>query len=188
MKIRLNLSTRPDENNRPFLATVAFVGTLGLLAFVVLAHSAEVAWLANRELRREISRSQADIRANEQTQKQVQEYFKSGHAKEILDRANFLNSLIAERSFPWTGIFMDLEKSLPQGVRVVSITPKLVNGRAQLVLKVGAASDESKIKFLQVMETSPTFSGLVVNQESHSEDAAAPDKIILDVTVWYTTA
>jgi|SRR5579871_1175356 len=188
MKIRLNLSTRPDENNRPFVATVVVVGTIGLLAFVILARSAEVAWLANRELRREISQSQADIRANEATQRQIQDYFKSGQAKQILDRANFLNSLIGERSFPWTGIFMDLEKSLPPGVRVVSITPKLVNGRAELVLKIGAASDESKIKFLQAMETSSVFSGLVVSDEQHIEDASATDRIVLDVTVWYTTA
>ena len=70
--------------------------------------------------------------------------FKSPAAQQVLDRAAFLNSLIDERSFPWTKIFMDLEQTLPPGVRVVSISPRLVNGRAEVQLKVGAATDESE--------------------------------------------
>ena len=65
-------------------------------------------------------------------------------AKQVIDRSAFLNSLIDERSFPWTKIFMDLEKTLPPGVRVVSISPRLVNGRAEVALEVGVASDRER--------------------------------------------
>jgi hypothetical protein len=64
MKLQLNLSTSPRENNRPFLAGSMLVGTLGLLAFALLFHAAYQSWRSNRELRGEISRSESDIRAS----------------------------------------------------------------------------------------------------------------------------
>jgi Tfp pilus assembly protein PilN len=187
MKLRLNLSTRPNENNRSFLAAVAVVGVLGLIAFLLLAHSANSSWQSNRELRAELTSLQSEISTDQQTQQNLQAYFHSQQAQQVLDRANFLNSLIGERSFPWTAIFMDLERSLPPGVRVVSISPRLVDGRAELVMRVGAQSDESKIQFLEVMEKSKTFSGMVVSQEDHSDQPGVSDRIILNLTVWYTS-
>src|SRR5579864_3249563 len=187
MKLRLNLSSKPNENNRSFLAAVAIVGVLGLVAFLILAHFANSSWQSNRGLRAEIVSLQSQIAADQQTQQNLQAYFHSPQAQQVLDRANFLNSLIGERSFPWTGIFMDLERSLPPGVRVVSISPRLVDGRAELVMRVGAQSDESKIQFLEVMEKSRTFSGMVVSQEEHSDQPGVSDRIVLNLTVWYTS-
>jgi Tfp pilus assembly protein PilN len=187
MKIKLNLSTKPAENNRPFLAAAVLVAVLGLLAFAVLARSAFISWQSNRALRAQIAMLDNEIRADQESQQQLQTYFRSPQVQQVLDRATFLNSLIAERSFPWTSIFMDLERSLPPGVRVVSIAPRLVGGRAELSLKVGATSDESKIQFLEAMETSRVFSGMVVKQEQHSDQVGAGDKITLELTVWYTS-
>lgn len=187
MKLRLNLSTKPHANNRPFLAFAAFVGILGTVAFFILAHAAFVSWQSNRDLRSGISRLQNEINTDQRSQRELQSYFASSQAQQVLDRAKFLNSLIGERSFPWTSIFMDLEKTLPAGVRVVSISPRLVNGRAELSLKVGAETDESKIKFLEVMEKSKVFSGMVVKQEQHADQPGASDQIVLDLTVWYSS-
>ena len=58
MKLRLNLSTTPQENNRPFLAGAIAVGTIGLLALLILSHAAYTSWQSNRELRADISRWQ----------------------------------------------------------------------------------------------------------------------------------
>ncbi len=76
-----------------------------------------------------------------------------------MDRSGFLNSLIDERSFPWTRIFTDLEKAIPPGVRVITLTPRLVDGRAEVSMQVGVVSAESEIQFLQAMEKSKAFSG-----------------------------
>ena len=187
MKLRLNLSTKPPANNRPFLAFAVLVGVLGLLTFLVLAHSAFVSWQSNRELRADISGLEDEINADQRSQQDLQSYFHTPQAQQVLDRAKFLNSLIGERSFPWTSIFMDLERTLPPGVRVVSIAPRLVDGRAELALKVGAETDESKIKFLEVMEKSKVFSGMVVKQEQRADQAGSGDQIVLDLTVWYTS-
>jgi hypothetical protein len=95
--------------------------------------------------------------------------------------------LIDERSFPWTKIFMDLEKTLPPGVRIVSISPHLVNGRAEVGLQVGVMSDESEIQFLEAIEKSPVFSRVEVDQVRPVSQVGVADKILLNLTVWYNT-
>jgi hypothetical protein len=82
---------------------------------------------------------------------------------------------------------MDLEQILPPGVRVVSISPKLENGRALVELTIGAASDEGKIKFLETLEKSSVFSGVQVKDEKHS-DQPGSDKVVLNLRAWYATS
>jgi Tfp pilus assembly protein PilN len=187
MKLRLNLATAPQANHRPFLAAAALGGTLALLALALLSHAAYRSWQSNRELRADTARWEEQIRADRRKQQDLDAYFRSAAARQILDRSAFLNSLIDERSFPWTRIFKDLEQTLPPGVRVVSISPRLVNGRAEVTLQVGAATDENKIHFLQAMEKSKMFSGMVVKNERRTDQPGAADKIVLDLTVWYST-
>jgi Tfp pilus assembly protein PilN len=188
MKLRLNLATKPLENKRPFLALTGTMGAVGILLFFLLSHGAYKAWRANRDLRAEIARSETQISASKQRQAELQAYFRSPQAQQVLDRAAFLNSLIGERSFPWTKIFMDLERTLPAGVRVVNIAPSLKNGKAVVQITVGAANDESKIKFLETLEKSQAFSNVQVQEERHSEQpTSASDKIVLQLTAWYQT-
>jgi len=187
MKLRLNLATSPQANHRPFLAFVGVAGTLAIVALALLSQAAYRSWHANRELRADTARWQTQIRDDSRKQQELDSYFRTPSAQQVLDRSAFLNSLIDARSFPWTKIFMDLEQTIPPGVRVVSISPRLVDGRAELTLEVGAATDESKIQFLQAIEKARMFSGLVVKDERRSDEAGSSDKVVLHLTVWYST-
>jgi len=186
MKLHLNLTTAPQPNKRPFFAGAAVLGTVGALALLLLSHAAYRAWQSSRDLHSQISSLQDTIHRDQMRQQQLQAYFRSPEAKQILDRSAFLNSLIDERSFPWTKIFMDLEQTLPPGVRVVSIAPRLVDRRAEVTLEIGALTDESKVQFLEAIEKSNAFSGMVVKDERHS-DQPGSDRIRLQLTVWYST-
>ncbi len=187
MKLRLNLATAPQPNNRPFLAGAVITGAIGLIALAFLSHAAYASWRNTRALRAQVTTLEATIQASRQRQQSLGDYFRSAGARQILTRAAFLNSLIDERSFPWTKIFTDLENTLPVGVRVISISPHLTNGRAEVTLKIGALTDESKIQFLQAIEKSNAFSGMVVKDERRSTLAATEDPIVLNLTVWYST-
>lgn len=187
MELHLNLATTPQPNNRPFLAGAVATGAIGVIAFAILSHAAYASWQNTKELRAQVTSLEATMQADRQRQQSLAQYFRSPGAQQILSRAAFLNSLIDERSFPWTKIFTDLENTLPQGVRVMSISPQLTNGRAQVSLTVGALTDESKIEFLQAIEKSRVFSGMVVKDERRSDQAAQQDPIVLNLTVWYST-
>jgi Tfp pilus assembly protein PilN len=186
MKLRLNLSNSPIENKRPFIAAALALGIAGVLTFVLLGHAAYAGWVANRQLRSEISRWESEIRTNRQKQTELAAFFQTPQSHEVLDRADFLNSLIGQRSFPWTKIFMDLEQTLPPGVRVIKISPKLENGRAIVQVTVGAQSDDSKIKFLQALEKSKAFSDIQVKDDRHDNQAGS-DPITVELIAWYST-
>lgn len=187
MNLRLNLATAPQANNRPFLAASAVAGVVALIALVLLVQAAYSSWQDQRQLRAETSALESQIRTSERQQQQLAVYFRGTEVRRILDRSEFLNSLIDERSFPWTAIFTDLERTLPPGVRVLSISPQLKNGRAEVSLQVGAQSGASEVQFLKAMESSKAFSGLVVTDVKQSTAPGAQDDFVIDLTVWYST-
>jgi len=190
MKVQLNLATAPQANNRPFVVGSALIGAAALIALLLLAHAAYSSWQDQRQLRAQISSLQSQIRVSQAQQQQLAEYFHSPQAQRVLDRSAFLNSLIDERSFPWTRIFTDLEQTLPPGVRVISIAPRLANSRAEVKLEVGAENGASETQFLKAMETSHAFSGLVVDDVKPASATTGPgstDTILIDLSVWYST-
>ena len=192
MNLRLNLATTPQANNRPFVAGSIVGGVVALIALILLAHAAHSEWESQRELRAQISAVQQQISAREAQQQQLAVYFAGPEVKRTLQRSEFLNSLIDERTFPWTRIFTDLEHTLPAGVRVLSIEPKLDKGRAEVFLQVAADTDTSEVQFLKAMETSKAFSGLVVKDIRQPESAGGrgpnpQDAFLIDLTVWYST-
>ena len=87
--------------------------------------------------------------------------------------------MIDERSFPWTRIFTDLEKTLPPGVRVVSISPRPRQRPRGSSPQVGVTSDEAEIRFLEAVEKSRVFSGIQVDQVRPVATAGGPDKVLL---------
>jgi hypothetical protein len=180
----------PIQDNRFRLRALGGAGVVGgfaALALAILAHAAYVSWRVNREVRSDISHWEAQIRLNQQKQQALESYFRSSEAKQVLDRSSFLNSLIGQRSFPWTRIFMDLEGTLPPGVRVVNISPRLEEGRALVELTVGAATDEGKLKFLEALEKSRVFTGIQVKDERRPDQSTSQDRVVVNLTVWYAT-
>lgn len=187
MNLQLNLATSPQPNNRPFIAYSVLLGSVGLIALALLSAASYRSWRANRDLRTDMARWSASIETDQRRQRALASEFRSPGDQQVLGRSAFLNSLIDERSFPWTKLFMDLEDTLPPGVRVVSISPTLVNGRAEVKLDIGSLTDEGKIQFLQAIEKSKVFSGLVVASERHPNEPNASDKTVVSLSVWYST-
>jgi Tfp pilus assembly protein PilN len=187
MKLRLNLATSPLQNNRRFLAGSGVIGALALILIIVLSLHDYRGWLANKALRAQITQSESKIRDLELRRQQLSAYFKNQQTNEDMQRAVFLNSLIEQRSFPWTKVFMDLEQTLPPGVRVVSISPRMANGKVEVQLVVGAMTDDSKLKFLRALEDSGMFSGIQVRQEVRRDQPGA-DRVLLELVAWYATS
>jgi Tfp pilus assembly protein PilN len=188
MKLRLNLASNALQNNRPFLLGAGLTGTLGVIALVVLSHAAYVTWNMNRDLRQKTSAAEDQIRDSERQQRELATLFQTPNSRQILDRSAFLNGMIQQRSFPWTKIFMDLEDTLPAGVRVITIAPHLENGRVAVKLVIGALSDDSKVKFLRALEDSKAFSGIRVDGEKRVDsNQGQTDKVMLEIEAWYET-
>ena len=84
-------------------------------------------------------------------------------------------------------MFMDLERILPGGVRVVSIEPHQVKGRVEVKLTMGTSTDEAKLKFLRALEASHQFSEIQLDSErAPSKGSAAGDQKIVELTAVYS--
>ena len=187
MRVHLNLATQPLENNRRFVVGSGVLGGAALIVLVFLAGHVFNVWRANTALRKEIGGYEDRIEKLQRQRQDLSLFFQNPQTREATERAAFLNSLIEQRSFPWTKIFMDLEHTLPTGVRVISIAPRMEKGKVQLKLVVGALTDEGILKFLKALEASKMFSDVQPKQGSHPTQGGTTDRVMLELEVWYAT-
>src|SRR5437867_4381771 len=125
MKTRLNLATSPLEGDRRFVVGSVTAGVVGVLLMITLAWHSFSVWRTNTVIQGQEQRLLADMAKLRDQRRDLESFFNRPESVQRRDLAAFLNSLIAQRAFPWTKIFMDLEKSLPSGARVVSVEPTL---------------------------------------------------------------
>ncbi|MFZ0821386.1 MAG: hypothetical protein WAM91_15060 [Candidatus Acidiferrales bacterium] len=188
MKVRLNLATTPLENDRRFVFGYALVGTLAVIVLIVFSWRAYSIRKANETRRAELSQIESEISRLTDQRNDLDTFFNDTKVAEIRDRSTFLNSLIAQRSFPWTRIFMDFENLLPEGARITSIEPHLKEGHIELTLKSGATSDEAGMKFILALEGSRSFSHIEVTSETRPERSTDVDRVSYELTAWYSAA
>ena len=186
MKVRLNLSTAPLESNRRFAMAAGVIGTIAVVALIVLSFRTYSVWQNDKELRARQDAVEQQIARLQQQRQSLSDFFENTQTVQRRQRAAYLNSLIQQRAFPWIKIFMDLESILPEGVRVVSIEPKLSGDNVQLRFVVGALTDEGKLKFLKTLETSPEFSHIQLLNESNAARPDQGDRVVLDLQAQYS--
>lgn len=188
MKAQLNLATIPLETHRRFFAGASLVAAIAGLALLALSWHVYNVRKSNERFRAQIAQLQQEMARLESERQDMETFFVRPENAKLHDRAVYLNSLIDARSFNWTQMFMDLEKLLPPGVRVVSIAPKMEKGGVSVKLTIGASSDESKLKFLRALETSKVFSGIEVLSESPPGRTEATNEMAVEITAWYLRA
>ncbi|MBK9170372.1 MAG: hypothetical protein IPM24_23320 [Bryobacterales bacterium] len=158
MRLELNLATQPFERNRPYVAATIVLAALltGLLALVTGLILEERGQLA--DTRGAIDGSRQELREIAARQAEVDAVLRRPENAAVLERSIFLNGLLRRKSVSWTGIFADLETTLPYNTRVISIRPWLnAANRVVLEMSVGAEQTEPLLKLLMSLENSPLF-------------------------------
>jgi type IV pilus assembly protein PilN len=187
MKARLNLSTKPLETHRRFLAAAGAIGVVAGLFFLELGWHVYSVRRADAALREQVEKIRLDMVTLEQQRRDLEQFFNRPANAELHERSAFLNTLIDEQSLNWTQMFMDLEKILPAGVRVVSIQPKHEKGLVEVKLVLGATNDEAKLKFMNALEKSSSFTHVVlVNEKISTPSAGNADHVDFELTVVYS--
>jgi hypothetical protein len=188
MKVRLNLATKVLETHRRFLAGAGLTAFFAGLAFLGLGWHVYSARKAHAELRLRTEKTRREMATLEAQRKDLERYFSQKDIANLHDRAAFINTILDARSFNWTLMFMDLERILPGGVRVISIAPTQAGGRVALKLTVGAANDEAELKFVHALEQSKEFTGLQVLdiRPGTSAGTQTPDQWVVQLTMIYS--
>ncbi|HET9994605.1 MAG TPA: hypothetical protein VFQ18_04310 [Candidatus Acidoferrum sp.] len=190
MRVHLNLATKPLETHRRFLAASSLLAVVASIGLIWLGWHVYSVRKANEELRARSEEIRREMASLEAQRADLERFFHQEENSKLHDRAAFINSIIDARSFNWTQMFMDLERILPGGVRVISIEPKQVQGHVEVKLSIGAASDEAELKFLHALEESKVFSGVQVQNirvPSAGGNQSSDQKLVLLTTIYSRT-
>jgi Tfp pilus assembly protein PilN len=188
MKVRLNLATKALETHRRFLAGAGLTAFFAGVVFLGLGWHVYSARKANAEVRLRTDKTRREMAALEAQRTELDAYFHRKDVADLHDRAAFINSILDARSFNWTLMFMDLERILPGGVRVISIAPAQAGGHVTLKLTVGAANDEAELKFEHALEESKEFTEVQILHVSSPASSASqsPDQRVVELTTVYS--
>jgi type IV pilus assembly protein PilN len=188
MKVRLNLATSPLQTHRKFLAGSGLIGAFAGIVFLALGWHVYSVRKSNESLRARAAAVRQEMTSLVGQRDELENFFKEEQNARLNERSTFLNSLIDEQSLNWTQMFMDLEKIMPTGVRLVSIEPKHEKGQVKVTLQIGAISDETKLKFMRALENSPAFKEVKEDQEHYLDQQPGSndlDRLQVQLTVVY---
>jgi type IV pilus assembly protein PilN len=174
MRLRLNLASQPYAEVRRFMARWTALLAIVVVISGVLVYFAASAlrnWQTARQQRAEV---EAKVAERDQLRAQAQAYLNQPQNRDTRDKSRFLNELIARKAFSWTQVFSDLEKLMPVGLHVVSVTPA-VNEDSQLELKmtVNGRSRDRAIELVKRLEDSKHFTSAQITDERNSAAAAS---------------
>ncbi len=187
MRVRLNLATKVLQTHRRFLVGASFAAFFAGSAFLGLGWYVYTARKADAEMRARTERTRLEMNKLESQRKDLERYFAQKDIAELHDRAAFINTILDARAFNWTLMFMDLERILPGGVRLISIEPKQVGGRVEVKLTVGTMNDEAELKFEHALEESKAFTEVRIQHVGSPNSAGnqvADQKVVQLTTVY----
>ena len=187
MYVRLNLATKPMISHRRFFAGAAALGIVGFLFLIGLGWRFYVLRKADEAFRARSSKIQQELTAVSKQRAELEKYFEQQQAAGFQERAKFVVGVLQARSINWTQMFMDLEKTLPPGVRVVHIDPKLDKGVVSVHFIVGATSQEAKLKMLKAFEDSPSFTHVELLSERVGTQAGT-DPLTIEFEAVYSNS
>jgi Tfp pilus assembly protein PilN len=169
--LRTNLSTRPFYNMR---AVQVALGALGVLviamtlfnAFELIRQGTRQRSLGAREveaqaeatrLRNEAARIRAQINPKE--------------LETVAASAREANDIIDLRAFSWTQLLSQFETTLPEGVRITTIQPRVdKDGRVLIDVAVEARRSADLEAFVDALEMTGSFHNVLTTEERTSKD------------------
>jgi len=91
----------------------------------------------------------------------------------VTAEARSANALIDRRVFSWSGLFNQLETTLPADVRIASVTPRLdTGGRVTVALAIVGRRPEDIDAFVERLGKSGAFADVLSRQENVSQDGS----------------
>ena len=168
--LRTNLSTRPFYNDRAVrigLIVVAVIA-IGLTTFNV----AEIWRLRSQgaDQRTVASDNEAEARNLKEKARVIRQSIDRAALDAVQVKAKEANDLIDRRAFSWTDLFNRFEKTLPPDVRISAVQPQVDSeGRLLVVVTVVSKKAEDLDDFIDALEKTGAFSGMLPRQESSDD-------------------
>ena len=157
LRVPLNLASKPFFNNRKFYAATLLLG----LVLVGLSATNLLLYLAHRSqslrLNRELANQTAEAGRLELEQQEIWARLQRPETEDFLNLVDYLNPLIARRTFSWTRFLNRLENLVPHQVQIVAITPRIAETEIVVEIFCNARTGADYIEFISRLEADADF-------------------------------
>jgi type IV pilus assembly protein PilN len=175
VKYSINLASQPFRRDRAMVAgsTVVIallVATLLALFVFIQQDSVQLAGL-----RDSIQRLHGQVNSASQEQARLDAVVRQPQNASVLEWSALLNTLIYHKAISWSKLLVDLEKTLPPNVKVVSIHPSIDSlNHVKLEMTLGSEkTSEPLVEAIRALENSPAF-GAVTAASTNPPTQAEP--------------
>ena len=176
----LNLARNPFVNARPVRRLSRL---LWCLAVALLLFNGYLYWRylsVSVESRAELAQLRTETDAAQSTIRRLRSDLQAFDLADQNEQVEFLNRVIAERTFPWGELFEQLTEVLPRQVRLTSLSPRSqsertgrsrrarrrqADERVELVVIGTTSDDEALLEFVQALYEHPAFEEPRLNRE-----------------------
>jgi Tfp pilus assembly protein PilN len=169
MKLRTNLASRPFYNVR---AVRALIGALGLIVVALsLFNVVQLVRLTASQRTLGARASEAETRAQRLRTEaaRIRTQINQRELETVSAAAREANSIIDRRAFSWTGLFIQLEATLPDDVRITSVQPRLDKDTFKVGIIAEARRAEDVAGFIEALEQTGSFKNVVPLQQQTDE-------------------
>jgi Tfp pilus assembly protein PilN len=169
--LRTNLSTRPFYNIR---AVQVSLGALALLVVMLtVLNLVQLVRLTSSERALGARAQQAESEAQRfrDEARRIRSQIDAKELSEVAAAAQEANAIIDLRTFSWSDLFVQLESTLPESVRLTSFRPQEDReGRLVMNLGVQARRVQDLESFLDALEKTGRFSDVLAAQEQTDQE------------------
>lgn len=169
--IRTNLATRPFYNTRAVSLWIALLGVA--VAGATLVNATRVIRYVRDDsvLGQQAAQDGERAAALRAEAARLRASVDTGQVERVADEARLANDLIDRRVFSWTALFNDFERTLPPNVRITAVRPSIDReGRILLTITVIARGVDDVNQFMENLEQTGAFQGLLSREESMNDD------------------
>lgn len=186
MRSRINLATRPVENQRGFWVTISLL-LLAALPLTMYALTAGVlTWQLRMTTRTRLSELQRERRALREDLNRLAAGLQEPATQELLAQNEYLNRIIRQKAFSWNIFFDRLAKNLPRNARVLSVSPILHDdGRVEVLLRMGGRTPGAIHEFMKRLEEGEHFSQVVMKSQEQRQNAGGDDPVTAQLSTVY---
>lgn len=179
-----NLATADYRRSRRDLFRAA-----GIVAALTLVLAGQVAlWATGRQERRAVGehleRMEAEFRRQQDEARAIRAGVPSQTMKQYEAKVAIYNQILEASAFSWTGLLVELERSVPPSVFLAEIQPDLSTGRVSL-RGVTRSFDDLSL-FLRGLEERKAFRDVfLLHQATRKATPGKPDELEFTVTLLY---
>jgi len=186
MRVNINLATQPYEDAQVFWRQWGIALVVMFLITVGLVYLAVVSYLGWRVDNQKLKQMQAQVREYDRETAQAKSILDLPQNRDIRDKSQFINELIARKAFSWTQVFSDLERIMPPRIHVVSIHPEInKDNQMEIMMVVAGESRDRALDLVRKMEQSQRFREAEVRSETANSGKDPSDSVQFEISALY---